>query len=153
MKSGDKAPYCFWLKPDKEDVLLVVRPHRLPRRPSPICGLLHLSPENPSLSLFMRKTSEYHTSTTVTIAHIYKVKLISSHESGAFNECVLSLSLRNSQKNALIHGCSYAVAHSLILFAFATSFMFGAWLIQHGRLTVEGVFLWVRTLSYLHFIG
>lgn len=82
----------FSHNPDEEDVLFVVHLHRLPQRPSTIYGQSHLSVQNPSLSLSMRKTSECRTSRTVMVAHLY-VKLISVHVCAQLNDCVLFLPL------------------------------------------------------------
>lgn len=49
--------------------------------------------------------------------------------------------LRNSKKKAHIYGLTFSFSQSMIYFAYAGCFRFGAWLIQEGRMEVEGVFL------------
>lgn len=48
---------------------------------------------------------------------------------------------RNTLKKAQIFGSSYAFSHAFIYFAYAVGFRFGAYLIQAGRVTPEGMFV------------
>lgn len=48
---------------------------------------------------------------------------------------------RNSQKKAHVYGFTYSFSQAMIYFAYAACFRFGAWLIEAGRINVEGVFL------------
>lgn len=48
---------------------------------------------------------------------------------------------RNSRKKANIYGLTYSFCQAMIFFVYAASFRFGAWLIEAGRMTMEGVFL------------
>lgn len=48
---------------------------------------------------------------------------------------------RNAVKRAHIAGSCYAVSHAFMYFAHAAGFRFGAYLIQAGRMTPEGMFM------------
>ncbi|CAG11905.1 unnamed protein product [Tetraodon nigroviridis] len=54
----------------------------------------------------------------------------------------------NSRKKANIYGLTYSFCQAMIFFVYAASFRFGAWLIEAGRMTMEGVFLVVMTILY-----
>lgn len=45
---------------------------------------------------------------------------------------------------AHIYGLTFSFSQAMIYFAYAACFRFGAWLIIAGRISVEGVFLWVN---------
>lgn len=47
----------------------------------------------------------------------------------------------NSRKKAHVYGITYSLTQALIYFAYAACFVFGAWLIEKGRIDVDGVFL------------
>ncbi|XP_073486150.1 ATP-binding cassette sub-family B member 5-like isoform X1 [Aquarana catesbeiana] len=55
---------------------------------------------------------------------------------------------KNSQRKAQIYGICFAFSQSFIFFAYATSYRFGAYLIQEGRMTVEEVLLVFFILTY-----
>lgn len=48
---------------------------------------------------------------------------------------------RNSLKKAHVYGLTISFAQAMMYFAYAASFCFGAWLIEKGRMEMEGVFL------------
>ncbi|XP_074509784.1 ATP-dependent translocase ABCB1 isoform X1 [Sebastes fasciatus] len=60
----------------------------------------------------------------------------------------LKVPLKNSQKNAHVHGITFSFTQAMIYFAYAGCFRFGAWLILQGRMDSEGVFLVVSALLY-----
>ncbi|XP_040208747.1 ATP-binding cassette sub-family B member 5-like isoform X2 [Rana temporaria] len=55
---------------------------------------------------------------------------------------------KNSQRKAQIYGICFAFSQSFIYFAYATSYRFGAYLIQEGRMNVEEVLLVFVILTY-----
>ncbi|XP_077347374.1 ATP-binding cassette sub-family B member 5 isoform X2 [Lithobates pipiens] len=55
---------------------------------------------------------------------------------------------KNSQRKAQIYGICFAFSQSFIYFAYATSYRFGAYLIQEGRMNVEEVLLVFIILTY-----
>ncbi|XP_044148690.1 ATP-binding cassette sub-family B member 5-like isoform X1 [Bufo gargarizans] len=55
---------------------------------------------------------------------------------------------RNSQRKAQIYGICFAFSQSFILFAYAASYRFGAYLINVGRMNVEEVMLVFVILTY-----
>nr|AAO20901.1 Mdr3 [Takifugu rubripes] len=67
-------------------------------------------------------------------------------------ECLYEENLRvpykNSQKKAHVYGLTYSFSQAMIYFAYAACFRFGAWLIEAGRMDVEGVFLVVSAVLY-----
>nr|AAO20902.1 Mdr2 [Takifugu rubripes] len=60
----------------------------------------------------------------------------------------LTVPYKNSQKKAKIYGLTYSFSQAMIFFVYAACFRFGAWLIEAGRMDVEGVFLVVMTMLY-----
>ncbi|XP_032764763.1 ATP-binding cassette sub-family B member 5 [Rattus rattus] len=55
---------------------------------------------------------------------------------------------RNALKRAHITGSCYAVSHAFVHFAHAAGFRFGAYLIQAGRMTPEGMFIVFTAIAY-----
>ncbi|XP_049641936.1 ATP-binding cassette sub-family B member 5 [Suncus etruscus] len=55
---------------------------------------------------------------------------------------------RNALKKAQIIGSCYAFSHAFIYFAYAAGFRFGAYLIQAGRMTTEGIFIVFTAIAY-----
>ncbi|XP_003788539.1 ATP-binding cassette sub-family B member 5 [Otolemur garnettii] len=55
---------------------------------------------------------------------------------------------RNTLKKAQIIGSCYAFSHAFIYFAYAAGFRFGAYLIQAGRMTPEGMFIVFTAIAY-----
>uniref|UniRef100_A0A2K6URP3 ABC-type xenobiotic transporter n=1 Tax=Saimiri boliviensis boliviensis TaxID=39432 RepID=A0A2K6URP3_SAIBB len=55
---------------------------------------------------------------------------------------------RNTSKKAQIIGSCYAFSHAFIYFAYAAGFRFGAYLIQAGRMTSEGMFIVFTAIAY-----
>ncbi|XP_034509139.1 ATP-binding cassette sub-family B member 5 [Ailuropoda melanoleuca] len=55
---------------------------------------------------------------------------------------------RNTLKKAQIFGSCYAFSHAFIYFAYAVGFRFGAYLIQAGRVTPEGMFVVFTAIAY-----
>ncbi|TWW79227.1 Multidrug resistance protein 1 [Takifugu flavidus] len=60
----------------------------------------------------------------------------------------LTVPYKNSQKKAKIYGLTYSFSQAMIFFVYAACFRFGSWLIEAGRMDVEGVFLVVMTMLY-----
>uniref|UniRef100_A0A8C9XC37 ABC-type xenobiotic transporter n=1 Tax=Sander lucioperca TaxID=283035 RepID=A0A8C9XC37_SANLU len=60
----------------------------------------------------------------------------------------LKIPFKNSQKNAHVHGITFSLTQSMLYFAYAGCFRFGAWLIQEGRMDIEGVFLVISAVLY-----
>uniref|UniRef100_A0A7N8X5Y4 ATP-binding cassette, sub-family B (MDR/TAP), member 4 n=1 Tax=Mastacembelus armatus TaxID=205130 RepID=A0A7N8X5Y4_9TELE len=54
----------------------------------------------------------------------------------------------NAQKKAHVYGITFSFSQAMIYFAYAGCFRFGAWLIQNGRMDVEGVFLVISAVLY-----
>ncbi|KAG8514703.1 ATP-binding cassette sub-family B member 5, partial [Galemys pyrenaicus] len=55
---------------------------------------------------------------------------------------------RNTLKKAQIIGSCYAISHAFVYFAYAAGFRFGAYLIQAGRMTPEGMFIVFTAIAY-----
>ncbi|XP_060052095.1 ATP-binding cassette sub-family B member 5 [Erinaceus europaeus] len=55
---------------------------------------------------------------------------------------------RNTLKKAQIIGICYAFSHAFVYFAYAAGFRFGAYLIQAGRMTPEGMFIVFTAIAY-----
>ncbi|XP_061771598.1 ATP-dependent translocase ABCB1-like isoform X3 [Nerophis ophidion] len=60
----------------------------------------------------------------------------------------LSVPFRNSIIKAHVQGFGFGLTQAMLYFAYAGCFYFGAWLIDKGRMNVEGVFLVVMVLIY-----
>uniref|UniRef100_A0A3P9I9C9 ATP-binding cassette, sub-family B (MDR/TAP), member 4 n=1 Tax=Oryzias latipes TaxID=8090 RepID=A0A3P9I9C9_ORYLA len=60
----------------------------------------------------------------------------------------LKVPYKNSQKKAHTHGFTFSFSQSMIYFAYAGCFRFGAWLIVQGRMDVEGVFLVISAVLF-----
>ncbi|XP_061918777.1 phosphatidylcholine translocator ABCB4-like isoform X3 [Entelurus aequoreus] len=60
----------------------------------------------------------------------------------------LSVPFRNSLVKAHVQGVAFGLSQAMLYFAYAGCFYFGAWLIDEGRMNVEGVFLVVMVLIY-----
>ncbi|XP_059135782.1 ATP-binding cassette sub-family B member 5 isoform X1 [Peromyscus eremicus] len=63
-------------------------------------------------------------------------------------EEMLQTQHRNALKRAHITGSCYAVSHAFVYFAHAAGFRFGAYLIQAGRMTPEGMFIVFTAIAY-----
>ncbi|XP_076407695.1 ATP-binding cassette sub-family B member 5 isoform X3 [Peromyscus maniculatus bairdii] len=63
-------------------------------------------------------------------------------------EEMLQTQHRNAVKRAHIAGSCYAVSHAFMYFAHAAGFRFGAYLIQAGRMTPEGMFIVFTAIAY-----
>uniref|UniRef100_A0A8C9BYM3 ABC transmembrane type-1 domain-containing protein n=1 Tax=Phocoena sinus TaxID=42100 RepID=A0A8C9BYM3_PHOSS len=59
---------------------------------------------------------------------------------GQMYEETLQTQHRNTLKKAQIIGICYSLSHAFLYFAYAACFRFGAYLIQAGRMTPEGMF-------------
>ncbi|XP_061530011.1 ATP-dependent translocase ABCB1-like isoform X4 [Phycodurus eques] len=55
---------------------------------------------------------------------------------------------RNAQKKAHVQGFAFSFSQAMIYFTYAICFWFGAWLVEQGRMDVEGVFLVVMAILY-----
>ncbi|XP_051921766.1 ATP-binding cassette, sub-family B (MDR/TAP), member 4 isoform X13 [Hippocampus zosterae] len=55
---------------------------------------------------------------------------------------------RNAQKKAHVQGFAFSFSQAMIYFTYAVCFWFGAWLVQQGRMDVEGVFLVIMAILY-----
>ncbi|KAM7383493.1 hypothetical protein PAMP_003139 [Pampus punctatissimus] len=55
---------------------------------------------------------------------------------------------KNAQKKAHVYGFTFSFSQSMIYFAYAGCFRFGAWLIKEGRVDVEGVFLVISAILF-----
>ncbi|KAM6151996.1 ATP-binding cassette sub-family B member 5 [Erethizon dorsatum] len=55
---------------------------------------------------------------------------------------------RNTLKKAQIIGSCYAFSHAFVYFAYAAGFQFGAYLVQAGRMTPEGMFVVFTAIAY-----
>uniref|UniRef100_A0A665UJT8 ATP-binding cassette, sub-family B (MDR/TAP), member 4 n=1 Tax=Echeneis naucrates TaxID=173247 RepID=A0A665UJT8_ECHNA len=60
----------------------------------------------------------------------------------------LRVPYKNAQKKAHVYGITFSFSQAMIYFAYAGCFRFGAWLIQEGRIDVEGVFLVISAVLY-----
>ncbi|KAF0883310.1 ABCB5 protein, partial [Crocuta crocuta] len=63
-------------------------------------------------------------------------------------EEMLQTQHRNTLKKAQIVGSCYAFSHAFVYFAYAVGFRFGAYLIQAGRMTPEGMFIVFTAIAY-----
>nr|XP_035969036.1 ATP-binding cassette sub-family B member 5 isoform X2 [Halichoerus grypus] len=63
-------------------------------------------------------------------------------------EETLQMQHRNTLKKAQIFGSCYAFSHAFVYFAYAVGFRFGAYLIQAGRVTPEGMFIVFTAIAY-----
>ncbi|XP_007980116.2 ATP-binding cassette sub-family B member 5 [Chlorocebus sabaeus] len=63
-------------------------------------------------------------------------------------EEMLETQHRHTSKKAQIIGSCYAFSHAFIYFAYAAGFRFGAYLIQAGRMTPEGMFIVCTAIAY-----
>ncbi|XP_027429470.2 ATP-binding cassette sub-family B member 5 isoform X4 [Zalophus californianus] len=63
-------------------------------------------------------------------------------------EETLQMQHRNTLKKAQIFGSCYAFSHAFVYFAYAVGFRFGAYLIQAGRVTPEGMFVVFTAIAY-----
>uniref|UniRef100_A0A7N9CPR3 ATP-binding cassette sub-family B member 5 n=1 Tax=Macaca fascicularis TaxID=9541 RepID=A0A7N9CPR3_MACFA len=63
-------------------------------------------------------------------------------------EEMLETQHRHTSKKAQIIGSCYAFSHAFIYFAYAAGFQFGAYLIQAGRMTPEGMFIVCTAIAY-----
>ncbi|KAM6202323.1 ATP-binding cassette sub-family B member 5 [Rhynchocyon petersi] len=55
---------------------------------------------------------------------------------------------RNALRKAQIFGSCYAFSHAFVYFSYAAGFRFGAYLIQTGRMTTEGMFAIFTAVAY-----
>ncbi|XP_061676124.1 ATP-dependent translocase ABCB1-like isoform X7 [Syngnathoides biaculeatus] len=55
---------------------------------------------------------------------------------------------RNAQKKAHVQGFAFSFSQAMIYFTYAICFCFGAWLVERGRMDVEGVFLVIMAILY-----
>ncbi|KAM3614454.1 uncharacterized protein V6R79_014590 [Siganus canaliculatus] len=60
----------------------------------------------------------------------------------------LDVPFKNSQKKAHVYGFTYSFSQAMIYFTYAACFRFGAFLIQEGRMDVQGVFLVISAILY-----
>ncbi|XP_061918767.1 ATP-dependent translocase ABCB1-like isoform X1 [Entelurus aequoreus] len=60
----------------------------------------------------------------------------------------LRVPFRNSLIKAHVQGVAFSISQAMLYFAYAGCFYFGAWLIDEGRMDLEGVFLVVTVLLY-----
>ncbi|XP_061632910.1 ATP-dependent translocase ABCB1-like isoform X2 [Phyllopteryx taeniolatus] len=60
----------------------------------------------------------------------------------------LEVPYRNAQKKAHVQGFAFSFSQAMIYFTYAICFWFGAWLVEQGRMDVEGVFLVVMAILY-----
>ncbi|XP_069392955.1 ATP-dependent translocase ABCB1 isoform X2 [Paralichthys olivaceus] len=60
----------------------------------------------------------------------------------------LNVPYKNSTKKAHVYGLAFSFSQAMIYFAYAGCFRFGAWLIEEGRMDVQGVFLVISTVLY-----
>ncbi|KAM9807166.1 ATP-dependent translocase ABCB1-like [Syngnathus typhle] len=60
----------------------------------------------------------------------------------------LQVPFRNAQKKAHVQGFAFSFSQAMIYFTYAICFWFGAWLVQQGRMDVEGVFLVIMAILY-----
>ncbi|XP_010365033.2 ATP-binding cassette sub-family B member 5 [Rhinopithecus roxellana] len=77
--------------------------------------------------------------------------IVSSTREKAFEQMyeeMLETQHRNTSKKAQIIGSCYAFSHAFIYFAYAAGFRFGAYLIQAGRMTPEGMFIVCTAIAY-----
>ncbi|KAK7886789.1 hypothetical protein WMY93_026410 [Mugilogobius chulae] len=60
----------------------------------------------------------------------------------------LKVPFQNAQKKAHAYGLTYSLSQAMIYFSYAGCFRFGAWLVEAGRVDVEGLFLVISALLY-----
>uniref|UniRef100_A0A7N8Y4Y8 ATP-binding cassette, sub-family B (MDR/TAP), member 4 n=1 Tax=Mastacembelus armatus TaxID=205130 RepID=A0A7N8Y4Y8_9TELE len=60
----------------------------------------------------------------------------------------LRVPYKNAQKKAHVYGITFSFSQAMIYFAYAGCFRFGTWLLQNGRMDLEGVFLVYSAILY-----
>lgn len=60
----------------------------------------------------------------------------------------LQVPYKNSKKKAHAYGFTYSLSQAMIYFSYAGCFRFGAWLVEEGRVGIEGLFLVISALLY-----
>ncbi|XP_061530021.1 ATP-dependent translocase ABCB1-like isoform X1 [Phycodurus eques] len=60
----------------------------------------------------------------------------------------LEVLYKNSEEMAHLHGFVFGFSQALLCFGYAGCFLFGAWLIEHGRMDVQALFLVILSIIY-----